>query len=132
MMADDDYRTAANTNRGLFTESYSSERLRSVFGFSRVLTNVDIYRGKNRYAEADALVLFGNQAIVVQAKSKRLTLNARKGNDLALRDDFKKAVAKAYDQALLCADALQRPTHFVFRDAQGQELTIAGPFDVNP
>ena len=84
------------------------------------------------YAEADALVLFGNQAIVVQAKSKRLTLNARKGNDLALRDDFKKAVAKAYDQALLCADALQRPTHFVFRDAQGQELTIAGPFDVNP
>lgn len=130
MMADDDYRATATTNRGIFTESYSSERLRSVFGPSRVLTNIDIYRGKNRYAEADALVLFGNQAIVVQAKSKRLTLNARKGNDLALKDDFKKAVANAYDQALLCAGALQRSSDFVFRDTQGQKLKIAGPVDV--
>ena len=97
-----------------------------MFGPSRVLTNIDIYSGKNRYAEADALVLFGKQAIVVQAKSKRLTLNARKGNDLALKDDFKKAVANAYDQALLCAGALQRPSDFVFRDTQGQELKIAG------
>lgn len=130
MMADHDYRAIATTNRGKFTESYSSGRLRSVFGNARVLTNVDIYRGKNRYAEADALVLFGNHAIVVQAKSKRLTLNARKGNDLALRDDFKKAVANAYDQALLCADALLRPGEFVFRDATAKELKIEEPIEV--
>lgn len=130
MMADDDYRAIATTNRGKFTESYSSGCLRSVFGDARVLTNVDIYRGKNRYAEADALVLFGNHAIVVQAKSKRLTLDARKGNDLALRDDFKKAVANAYDQALLCADALQRSGEFVFRDATRKELKIEEPIEV--
>lgn len=130
MMADDDYRPIATTNRGKFTESYSSGRLRSVFGDAQVLTNVDMYRGKNRYAEADALVLFGNHAIVVQAKSKRLTLNARKGNDLALRDDFKKAVANAYDQALLCAEALQHPVEFVFRDATQNELKIKEPVEV--
>jgi DNA-binding protein len=130
MMADDAYRAIATTNRGKFTESYSSDRLRSVFGDTRVLTNVDIYRGKNSYAEADALVLFGNHAIVVQAKSKRLTLNARKGNDLALRDDFKKAVANAYNQALLCADALRRPGEFVFRDATQKELKIDESIEV--
>ncbi|MCZ3378432.1 SEC-C metal-binding domain-containing protein [Rhizobium sp. AG207R] len=129
MMADDDYREIETKNRGAFTESYSSGCLRAVFGDARVLTNVDIYRGKNRYAEADALVLFGNHAIVVQAKSKRLTLNARKGNDLALRDDFKKAVANAYDQALLCADALQRTGEFVFRDATRKELKIGEPVE---
>ncbi|CAH0270268.1 hypothetical protein SRABI05_03746 [Agrobacterium fabrum] len=124
MMADGEYRAAATKNRGNFTEAYASDRLRSVFGGARVFTNIDIYGGKNRYAEADALVLFGDHAIIVQAKSKRLTLNARKGNDLALRDDFKKAVANSYDQALLCAEALSRPKDFIFRDQAGKTLTI--------
>ncbi|MDX2101931.1 MAG: hypothetical protein SF002_05260 [Alphaproteobacteria bacterium] len=95
MMEDDDYRSTATAHRGSFTETYTSNRLRAVFGDARVLRNIDIYHGKNGYAEADALVLFGNHAIVVQAKSKRLTLEARKGNDRALRDDFKKAVENA-------------------------------------
>lgn len=130
MMADDAYRPTATTNRGNFTESYTSDRLRAVFGEARVLRNIDIYRGKNRYAEADALVLFGNHAVVVQAKSKRLTLDARKGNDRALRDDFKKAVENAYDQALLCVEALQNPSGFAFRDASGAEVTLSNSINV--
>lgn len=70
------------------------------------MRNVDIYKGKNRLGEANSLVLYGDRAIVVQAKSKRLTIEARKGNDLKLKDDFKKAIQNAYDQALLCAEAL--------------------------
>jgi hypothetical protein len=130
MMADDDYRSTATANRGNFTETFTSDRLRAVFGDARVLRNIDIYRGKNRYAEADALVLFGNHAIVVQAKSKRLTLEARKGNDRALRDDFKKAVENAYDQALLCAEALQNPNTFLFRDPSGAEVKLPNSIDV--
>jgi hypothetical protein len=45
------------------------------------------------------LVLFGNRAIVLQAKAKKLTLEARKGNDNQLKDDFKKSVQESYDQA---------------------------------
>lgn len=130
MMADEIYRPTATANRGNFTESYASERLRAVFGEARVLRNIDIYRGKNRYAEADALVLFGSHAIVVQAKSKRLTLEARKGNDGALRDDFKKAVENAYQQALLCAEALQNPAAFTFRNPDGTEVNIGDPIKV--
>lgn len=129
MMADSNYRSTATTNRGNFTETFTSDRLRAVFGDARVLRNIDIYRGKNRYAEADALVLFGNHAIVVQAKSKRLTLEARKGNDRALRDDFKKAVENAYDQALLCAEALQNPKAFLFRNPSGEEVNFPNSID---
>ena len=130
MMADNAYRPTATTNRGNFTESYTSDRLRAVFGEARVLINIDIYRGKNRYAEADVLVLFGNHAVVVQAKSKRLTLDARKSNDRALRDDFKKAVENAYDQALLCAEALQNPSAFIFRNAFKEEIKVGNSNDV--
>jgi hypothetical protein len=130
MMADDKYRSTATAHRGDFTEAYTSDRLRSAFGEARVLRNIDIYRGKNRYAEADALVLFGNHAIVVQAKSKRLTLEARKGNDRALRDDFKKAVENAYDQALFCAEALQNPSAFTFQDTTRVEVKIQNSISV--
>ena len=106
MVRDKDYSSTALANRGHFTETFIADRLDAVFGASRVLRNVEIYKNKNRYAEVDVLVVYGDRAIVVQAKSKRLTLEARKGNDRQLKDDFKKAVQESYDQALLCSQAL--------------------------
>ena len=61
---------------------------------------------------------------MVQAKSKRLTIESRKGNDLQLKDDFKKAVQDAYDQALLCAETLTSDG-FRFVDSSGTEIGIA-------
>jgi hypothetical protein len=82
-------------------------RLEAVFGERAVFSNVRIPEAKGKDAgEIDTLVLFGNRAIVVQAKSKRLTLEARKGNDSLIRDDFKKSVQDSYDQALTCAAVL--------------------------
>ena len=54
------------------------------------------------------LVTFGDFAIVVQAKSKKLTLEARKGNSKQLESDFKKAIQDAYNQAYLCSQLLQK------------------------
>jgi len=71
---------------------------------------VNVIRKGARVSEIDVLVLFANRAIVVQCKSKKLTLEARRGNDLQLQDDFKKAVQDAYDQAHLCATSLSDPT----------------------
>ena len=47
--------------------------------------------------EIDVLVLFANRAIVLQAKSKKLTLESRKGNDLAIKKDFKKGKIKKWN-----------------------------------
>jgi hypothetical protein len=125
MAADRPYAPTALQNRGRFTEAFCRDRLEAVFGKDRVYANVDIFESKAKKAgEIDVLVLFGNRAIVVQAKSKRLTLEARKGNDGQIRDDFKKSVQDSYDQGLLCAKALgNTAVDFVLPD--GGKLKVA-------
>lgn len=121
MIADKTYKPIAETNRGKFTENFVATRLEAVFSPTRVFRNVNIYKGKDRFTEADALVFFGDRILVVQAKSKRLTLEARKGNDFQLKDDFKKAIQAACDQALDCAAALISDAFTFITDA-GREL----------
>jgi hypothetical protein len=107
MCGDATHLPTAMLHRGQFTEEFSRERLELVFGKNNVHVNVDIYESKGkRLGEIDVLVLFGNRAIVLQAKSKRLTLGARKGNDNQLKDDFKKSVQESYYQARECAELL--------------------------
>lgn len=107
MGADQEYVATAMRNRGRFTEEFAKERLERVFGKSHVFANVDIFETKGKkLGEIDVLVVFANRAIVLQAKSKRLTLEARKGNDRQIKDDFKKSVQDSYDQGYLCASLL--------------------------
>src|ERR1700687_4885170 len=106
MILDRKYADVAMEHRGRFAEEFSKERLELVFGKEKVHSNVDIYEGKNRSGEIDVLVLFGDRAIVLQAKSKRLTLEARKGNDGQIKEDFQKSVQDSYDQAYDCAKQL--------------------------
>src|SRR5690606_23500798 len=74
----------------------------------------------------DTLVLIADHAIVVQAKSKRLTLLARKGNDLQLQADFKGAVQDACDQAIACSQNLV-DGKAIFADVNGKKVEIARP-----
>ncbi len=107
MAQDKTYLSTLAEHRGEFAESFVEERLGLVFGEENVYANVDIWEAKAiKAGEIDVLVVWGDRAIVVQAKSKRLTLEARKGNDQVIRDDFKKSVQDAYDQAVLCAQCL--------------------------
>lgn len=111
MGADEAYASTGFDHRGDFTEGFSYERLLAVFGPGRVFKNVEVVRGKGTtLGEIDVLVLFGDQAVVVQAKSKKLTLEARNGNDLRLRGDFQAAVQDAVDQAFDYAVFLGDPT----------------------
>ncbi len=124
MGCDKKYEQVAMRNRGRFTEEICRERLEAVFGKARVHTNVDILQSKgSKVGEIDILVLFGDRAIVVQAKSKRLTLEARRGNDGQIRDDFKKSVQDAYDQGLLCSRKLTQPK-VQLRDATSRRVTV--------
>lgn len=106
MGRDKDYRQQASDNRGAFTEQFSRRRLTAVFGKGNVHTNVIFYEGKRIVAEADVLVTYGNRIIIVQAKSKKLTLAARKGSDGHIKADFAAAIQKASDQGVECAAAI--------------------------
>ena len=127
MCEDESYRSTALSHRGEFAETLSAERLSTVFGPHRVFKNVEIFRSKGKIlGEVDVLAIFGDRIVVVQAKSKRLTLEARKGNDGALRDDFKSAVQDAVDQSYRCAELLcDKTVTLRCRDGRHVELRTA-------
>ncbi|WP_158808550.1 nuclease-related domain-containing protein [Beijerinckia sp. L45] len=125
LCADKAYAQRALKHRGDFTETFALERLEAVFGPARVHRGVKIERGKGeRLGEIDVLALFGDRAVVLQAKSKRLTLEARRGDDRQLKSDFKGAVQDAYDQAMDCAAALGNP-RLRFVTADGRKLDLS-------
>jgi hypothetical protein len=131
MIDDPDYKETASINRGRFAEGFVRERLVHVFGDNQVFQGVKILESKGKeLTDIDVLALFGNRAIVVQAKSKKLTLEARKGNDGQIRTDFKKAVQEAYDQGDEASLALLNPAAFQFRDSTGRSLAIRAPKEV--
>ena len=124
MGTDKAYVSTAMQNRGVFVEKFAVERLRQVFGAENVLANIDIYESKGtKLAEIDVLVLFGNRALVLQAKSKRLTLEARKGNDLQIKDDFKKSIQDSSDQAYRCTKLIEEGK-CSFKDGTGNAVTL--------
>ena len=126
MVVDKAYTSTAMQNRGRFTEAFCRDRLELVFGKSRVHTNVDIFESKSKkVGEIDVLVFFGDRAVIVQAKSKRLTLESRKGNDGRIRDDFKKSVQDSYDQGLTCAEKISDPTVKLV-GSDGLEIPVPG------
>jgi hypothetical protein len=123
MSTDKTYIDFAMRNRGLFTEEFSFERFVRIFGRDNVYSNVDIFASDgNKAGEIDVLVLFGNRAIVLQAKSKRLTIESRKGNDLTIKDDFKKSIQDSCDQAYKCAKALG-DSKYKLRDGDSREIS---------
>lgn len=121
---DDSYTDTAMLHRGQFTEEFSEERLIIVFGKNNVFTNIDIVDNKgNKAGEIDVLVVYANRAIIVQAKSKKLTLASRKGSDNLIKDDFKKAIQDSYDQGYSCAILLQ-DSSYTLQDSSSNQLTV--------
>ncbi len=122
IQADKDYyRDFGKDNRGKFTEDFAESRLVAIFGRASVKANVKIFRGKMEVGEIDALVIFGDTAIIVQAKSKQLTAMARQGNEAKLKSDFAAAIQKASDQAYSCGPMLVDPC-LSLQDADGAPI----------
>jgi len=110
LLEDGKYCQTAASNRGRATESIAADLLERVFLKDNVFKNVKIIGRKgNTLGEIDVLVVYANHVLILQAKSKRLTLQAREGHVLTLKEDFGKAVRKAADQAFLCAEHINSP-----------------------
>ncbi|MEH9303103.1 SEC-C metal-binding domain-containing protein [Klebsiella variicola] len=104
MNDDKEYRPISAQHRGQFVEDYVYRKMTSVFGAENVFKNVYIVNGNNEtLGEIDVLVSFSDSVIIYQAKSKKLTIEARKGNGNAIQKDFKGAIQDAYDQGVSCA-----------------------------
>ena len=125
MNNDELYRDISFKHRGETTESIAFELLEGVFGKSNVYKNIGIYNNKKELiTDVDVLAIAGNKAVIVQAKSKKLTELSRKGDDERLKADFEQAVQKAYDQGLICLNAIINKTNkLILKD--GMELQLA-------
>ena len=123
MIEDEQYRDTALTNRGDATESITHDLLSPVFGFGRVFRGVNVSKGKADLTDIDVLTVSGNKAVIVQCKSKKLTIGARRGEGRALRADFTKAVQDAYDQAITARRALIDGS-CRFSDASGATISL--------
>ncbi|HHS9537546.1 TPA: YecA family protein [Klebsiella quasipneumoniae subsp. quasipneumoniae] len=119
MREDKSYRKFADEHRGNFTEAFTYNKLVSVFGRENVYVNIDIFKNAaEKIGEIDILVKFGSKYLIVQAKSKGMTLSSRKGQAEIVKDDFTKGFQNAYDQAIECSNALMEAgVHF--KDASG-------------
>ncbi|MDF4656918.1 SEC-C domain-containing protein [Vibrio parahaemolyticus] len=125
MRGDKSYIDSAVEHRGGFTEEFAYERLVSVFGRENVFVNVDIFKNASeKVGEIDILAKFGSRYLVIQAKSKGMTIPSRKGQVELVKSDFAKGVQNAYDQAIDCATAL-KDENVVFKDIDGNEIVLA-------
>ena len=106
MIEDERYIDTALRNRGNATESITHDLLAPVFGSRRVFKGVKVNKDKADITDIDVLAVSGNKAVIAQCKSKKLTIDARRGDGKALRNDFTKAVQDAYDQAIKARKAL--------------------------
>lgn len=100
---DKEYLGKHSQTRGAFVEEFTERTLNRVFGDRHVFKNV-VFKPESGdvVGEADAILIYGYRAFIIQAKSKKLTMASRRGDDVSLGKDFQAAVQDAYDQALEC------------------------------
>lgn len=124
MNEDEQYRDIAFKHRGETTEIIAFKLLENVFGKSNVFKNVGVYNSKKELiTDVDVLAVAGNKAVIIQAKSKKLTELSRKGDDKSLKEDFKQAVQKAYAQGLISRNAIINKTNKLILE-NGKEFQL--------
>ena len=100
MNDDPSYSQSGFQNKGAFTERFPCSLLRSVLGEHNVYHGLKLRQGKSDITDIDVLGVYGNKAIIVQAKSKKLTIPSRRGDVVSLQKDFQQAIQDAYEQGL--------------------------------
>ena len=128
MKDDSQYKDTALKNRGDATEFITRDLLVPVFGAARVHRGVKVKKGSRDVTDLDVLAFSGNKALIVQCKSKKLTLTARAGDGQALRTDFIQAVQDAYGQGIKGRNALLLGD-CELQDEHGKPIKLPRDFD---
>ena len=122
MVRDNPYSHQASNHRGKVTEEMATRLLSPIFG-DKVYRNVAVVDGAQTLHEIDVLAFEGNRALVIQAKSKRLTALSRQGDDIEIKKDFSQAVQEAYKQGLVSRQLLLNGQHD-FLDHEGNIVNL--------
>lgn len=120
IVKDNEYYVKYGTdNRGDASETITKNLLERIFPKNNVIRNVNIIQKKNICAEIDVLTKYADTALIFQVKSKRLSLNSRKGDKESIAKDFEQAIGKAYEQALVSESKMMEPNS-VIKNKEGE------------
>lgn len=128
MVADKEYANKSASNRGEAGEEIALHFLSQVFKKS-IYRRVKVSSQKGRdKTDVDVLCLLGSKALCVQVKSQKLTQLSKKGDEAAIKKDFKRAVQEAFDQGEVARKAiLDRSAKFF--DEKGSEIVLSEDID---
>ena len=106
MLQDSTYKSRALKHRGATTEEIATDFLGNVFGHKKVYRGLQVSTDTRDLTDIDAFASAGNKAVILQAKSKKLTVASRQGHLDSLISDFQKAIQDAYTQGLTARSSL--------------------------
>lgn len=129
MLQDCNYKREASKNRGDFLEGLLLAQLSKVFPQTNLFPNCVLWQNKKKMiGEIDLLITYANKTMIFQAKSKRLTNEAKKGNKDSLSADFKESITASYNQAFRCAKSLMNDQHKL-TDKFGNSINLERNFE---
>ena len=129
MVDDHEYKQRAAEHRGYYAEAFAADALSKVFGKHNVYRSVKIMRNKKEtISDVDVLSIAGNKAIILQIKSKKLTIASRMGNMDCIKQDFKVAIQDAYEQGLICRREILNKSN-VLINSNGEEIKLSEKID---
>jgi len=106
------YNSIWQNNRWKASEAICLSLTEEIVGKKNSYKNVIIKDWKgNHVTEIDTLLIIWNRAIIIQAKSKKMTELAKKWNIQKIEKDFQEAIQDAYNQWLKCRRAIINKTH---------------------
>lgn len=88
---------AYTSNRGQVVENLTKEYFSRIIGSENIFTSLKYCHGSG---EADVTICTDDATVFCECKSKILTLNSLGGNIDSIKDDVKKAIGNAFNQAL--------------------------------
>lgn len=115
--------------RGEYLEEKTKELFEKIFGTSVVYRRLRYStngkkKGRSENPEVDLLIKFDNKILIVECKSKALTLPARQGSLEEIQDDFSNAIQHAYDQLKRTRNHILKNVETKFVLGDGKELVL--------
>lgn len=123
MMEDKEYKDKVSSNRGKANEVITFDYFKKIFG-EFAFKSIKIKKGKQILTDIDVMGVIGSAAVIVQNKSKRMTIKSRQGDEEYLKKDFKGAVQDAYNQGLESRKAILQNEGYKFIDDNNDEIVL--------
>ncbi len=124
LIQDPKYRDRYAEIRGKMLENKAYKLFRKVFGAENIYLRCK-YKFNGKEFEQDIIIKFDTKLILVECKSKGLTLPSRKGNFQQIKKDFKEAIQKSYDQAKRVLDHVISSQSIIFKCENYKKLVLS-------